>query len=100
MIAMTAYAIFIREETLDPAEMELYAAKATSGAENFSLEVLAAYGGHEVVEGPEVEGVVIIAFPTMEEAKRWYNGPAYQEAVQHRFKGARYHGIFVNGLDA
>jgi uncharacterized protein (DUF1330 family) len=34
----------------------------------------------------------------MEAARRWYDSPAYQDAVQHRFKGAIYRGLIVEGL--
>jgi uncharacterized protein (DUF1330 family) len=95
---MTAYAIFIREETLDPAELDAYAAKLGPVKGKFGQSVLAAYGALEVVEGDPAEGVVIIAFPSFEQARRWYYSPEYQEAVKHRFKGARYRGLLVDGL--
>jgi uncharacterized protein (DUF1330 family) len=34
----------------------------------------------------------------MEAAKAWYNGPAYREVREHRFKGATYHVTLVNGV--
>ena len=46
----------------------------------------------------EVEGVVIASFPTFEEAKAWYESPAYNEAREHRFRGAEYRGLIVEGL--
>ena len=58
---------------------------------------LAAYGRQEVLEGPAPEGVAIAEFPSLEEAKQWYESPAYQAAAQHRFKGAIYRGIIVEG---
>jgi uncharacterized protein (DUF1330 family) len=58
---------------------------------------LAAYGRHDVLEGPEVEGVAIAEFPSLEEAREWYESPAYQQAAKHRFKGAIYRGLVVQG---
>ena len=55
------------------------------------------YGQHEVLEGPEVEGVVILEFPTFEEARDWYNSPLYSEAREHRFKGSKYRAVIVQG---
>jgi len=63
-----------------------------------SFKSLANYGPYEVLEGPGVEGVVILEFPTRAEAKAWYESPAYQKAVQHRFVGADYSAILVEGV--
>jgi len=95
---MAAYGIFIREATLDPAELDAYTPKAQASLAGHTLNVLAAYGRQEVWEGDAVEGVVIVEFPTMEAAKAWYESPAYQEAREHRFRGARYRAILVEGL--
>jgi len=51
-----------------------------------------------VVQGPEIEGMVILEFPTIEAAKAWYNSPAYREAREHRFKGAEYRAVIVQGV--
>jgi uncharacterized protein (DUF1330 family) len=51
-----------------------------------------------VLEGPPVEGVVIAEFPTFEAAKAWYDSPAYTEVRQHRFKGAEYRVVIVEGV--
>jgi uncharacterized protein (DUF1330 family) len=50
------------------------------------------------LEGPEVEGVVVAEFPTLEAARAWYDSPAYQEVAQHRFRGAIYRGLIVEGV--
>ena len=95
---MPAYAIFIREKITDPAEMATYTAKAGPSLAGHDVKVLAAYGRQEVMEGPDVEGVVIAEFPTVEAAKDWYNSPAYREAREHRFRGAVYRAVIVEGL--
>ena len=51
-----------------------------------------------MLEGPDVEGVVIVSFPTFEEARAWYDSPAYRAARAHRFKGADYRGVIVEGV--
>jgi uncharacterized protein (DUF1330 family) len=43
-----------------------------------------------VLEGPTVEGVAILEFASVEEAKAWYFSPAYQEASRHRYLGGDY----------
>jgi len=95
---MAAYLIFTREKTLDLAELEIYWKKIRATFEGYPIKVLAAYGKQEVLEGTPVEGVVIAEFPSIEIAKAWYNSPAYQEAAQHRLKGAVYNGIIVEGV--
>jgi uncharacterized protein (DUF1330 family) len=95
---MPAYLVFLREKTLDQSELETYGSKAPATLEGRPIKVLAAYGSHVTLEGPEVEGVVIAEFPSVEEARAWYDSPAYQDAAQHRFRGAVYRGLIVEGI--
>lgn len=94
---MPAYMIFIREQTLDRTELEAYWAKVASSLEGVPLKVLSAYGPHILLEGPNVEGVVIAEFPSVEAARQWYDSPAYQAAMTHRQRGAIYRGLIVEG---
>jgi uncharacterized protein (DUF1330 family) len=59
---------------------------------------LVAYGAFEVLEGDQIEGAVIARFPSMQEAKDWYFGDAYQQVAQHRKKGSIYQGILIEGI--
>jgi uncharacterized protein (DUF1330 family) len=95
---MAAFMVFIREKTLDQPELEAYWAKIGATLEGRPIKILAAYGRHVTLEGPEVEGVVVAEFPTLEEARAWYDSPAYQEVAQHRFRGAIYRGLIVEGV--
>jgi uncharacterized protein (DUF1330 family) len=95
---VAAFVVFVREKTKDQSEMAAYTPKAQASLAGHAVTVHAACGRHEVLEGPEVEGVAIISFPTFEEAKAWYDSPAYREARDHRFKGADSRGIVVEGL--
>jgi uncharacterized protein (DUF1330 family) len=95
---MATYIVFIRDLTRDQAEMDVYTPKAGASLAGHPIKVLAAYGRQEVIEGPEVEGVVIVEFPSFDEAKAWYDSPAYREAREHRFKGADYRAVIVEGL--
>jgi uncharacterized protein (DUF1330 family) len=94
---MPAYIIFMREKTLDRSELETYWQKTPATLEGQPIKVLAAYGRHVTLEGPDVEGVVVAEFPTLEAARAWYDSPAYQEAAAHRFRGAVYRGLIVEG---
>jgi uncharacterized protein (DUF1330 family) len=95
---MPAFMVFIRETTLDQSELEAYWSKVRATMEGHPIKVLAAYGRHVTLEGPEVEGVVVAEFPSVEEARAWYASPAYQEVAQHRFRGAVYRGLIVEGV--
>ena len=95
---MPAYMVFIREKTLDPSELEAYWSKVRPTLEGRPVKMLAAYGRHVTLEGPEVEGVVVAEFPSVEEARAWYDSPAYQDVARHRFQGAVYRGLIVEGV--
>ena len=95
---MAVYAVFIRERTRDRSELDVYTPKAAASMAGHRMKVLAAYGPQERLEGPEMEGVVIVEFPSMEEARAWYDSPAYREAREHRFRGADYRAFIVEGL--
>jgi uncharacterized protein (DUF1330 family) len=76
----------------------VYDVKVKPTLGTFGMKPRAIYGKHKVLEGAEIEGMVIIEFPTFEEASAWYESPAYQEAREHRFKGAEYRCVIVQGI--
>jgi uncharacterized protein (DUF1330 family) len=96
---MSAYAIFIREHTRNRDEMQNYADMVTPILGSIDATVLAAYGPQQILEGPAHEGVVIVKFSSLEAGRAFYDSPAYQAAVQHRFLGADYRSFLVQGLD-
>lgn len=95
---MTSYIIFTQVQTTDAEELKTYSQAASATMEGHAGTMLALYSRQEVLEGPEVEGVIILAFPSFDEAKAWYDSPAYRAAREHRFKGAEYHVMIVEGL--
>jgi uncharacterized protein (DUF1330 family) len=95
---MVAYVVFTREKMRNPEEYERYREKARPAAEGHPLKPLALYGRCETLEGPAIEGAVVLEFPSIEAAKTYYNSPAYQDAVKHRFLGADYRVFIVEGL--
>jgi uncharacterized protein (DUF1330 family) len=95
---MAVYIVFTRESTRNASELETYSQKVGATLAGHPVTVLAAYGRHEVLEGPEVEGVVILEFPSFDEAKVWYDSPAYRQVREHRFRGAEYRAVIIEGL--
>jgi uncharacterized protein (DUF1330 family) len=95
---MAAYVVFIREETTNKAELEKYRQTAPAAANGHAMTRLAMYGKSEMLEGPAMEAAAILQFPTFDEAKAWYQSPAYQAAVVHRFAGAVYRAFILEGL--
>ena len=64
------------------------------------------YGGRFAVRGGEVETkeggwkparLVVLEFPTMEQAHKWYDSPEYAPALALRLKAATAKLIFVEG---
>jgi uncharacterized protein (DUF1330 family) len=95
---MPAYVI-VETDIHDPEQYEQYKA-ASPGA-------VAAGGGRFVVRGGELvvlEGdwrptrLVMLEFPDLESAKRWYDSETYQEAKKLREGAARLRMVAVEGV--
>jgi uncharacterized protein (DUF1330 family) len=96
---MPAYVLFIREAAIhDQSEMDLYQRLAREVPPDPKLTPLVLYGAMETLEGKSPDGVVLLEFPTVEDAKAWYHSPGYQAAAQHRRKGAEYRAVIVQGM--
>jgi uncharacterized protein (DUF1330 family) len=94
---MTAYVILITDETHDPAGMETYRSLAPKARAD-GVEFVAARGAaFQVLEGHPAEQVVVLRFPDMEAARKWYFSPEYQDAVQHRLRAAKFRTVLVEG---
>jgi uncharacterized protein (DUF1330 family) len=96
---MSAYIVFTRTKTLDQKELEIYWVGIRETLKGHPIEVLVAYGKHEILEGDPVEGIVIAKFPTVKAAKDWYHSEANQSVAKHRQKGAIYQGLIVEGVN-
>jgi uncharacterized protein (DUF1330 family) len=95
---MATYIVFTKESTQDQNELNIYQSKVGETLEGHPVKLLAAYGPQQVLEGPAPEGVVILEFPNTTAARKWYDGPAYQAVARHRFKGATYRAVLVEGV--
>ena len=78
--------------------MAAYSKEVRPTFEGHGAKFLAVYGKHEDLEGAATEGTVIVEFPSTADAKAWYDGPDYRKVREHRFKGANYHVILIEGV--
>lgn len=95
---MSAYVVFIRDRMIDPEEFKIYSQKSAAARGDHPIKAHVFYGAVEVLEGPPVDGVVIVEFPDAAAAHAWYDSPEYQEAKAHRLVGADYRVLIVEGL--
>jgi uncharacterized protein (DUF1330 family) len=74
---------------------------------NIAADSIAHYGGKYLVRGGEVETfegtqrartIVIVAFPSMEQARRWYRSPEYAHALKIRDQALERELILVDGI--
>jgi len=96
---MSAYFLFDNLKVNDPAALEEYKRRAAP--------LIAAYGGRYVVIGGEVELVegswrptfpVMIEFPDIEHARRWYRSAEYRELKGLRLGAVESNGVLLAGL--
>ncbi len=100
---MPAYIIVYRETPVrDPAAIDEYSRRNRENAayfqENFGIRPLVVYGHSEALEGDNPDGIVMMQFPTIEDARNWYHSPAYQEALAFRKDAADWRAVIVEGL--
>jgi uncharacterized protein (DUF1330 family) len=95
---MSAYMVYVRDRILDPVEFKRYEEAAPAASAGHPVTPLAFYGAVETLEGPRVDGAVILEFPTLADAQAAYNSPAYQEALKHRLSGAEYRVFIIEGI--
>jgi uncharacterized protein (DUF1330 family) len=95
---MPAYVISICRGVSDRTRLEQYWAHSRPTFEGFGAKLLAVYTQVKPLEarGP-VEGVVLVEFPSMESATRWYESPAYQEVRKYRIGAAEFEIVLVDG---
>jgi uncharacterized protein (DUF1330 family) len=95
---MPAYVIAICRGVSDRRRLEQYWTHSRPTFKGFDVKLLAVYTRVKSLEARHpVEGVVVIEFPSMEDATRWYESPAYQEVRQYRVGAAEFEIVLVDG---
>jgi uncharacterized protein (DUF1330 family) len=95
---MAAYVIADVDVT-DPAGFAEYRALVPATIEAHGGRYLVRGGAHEVVEGDwQPKRVVVLEFPTLAAAERWYASEEYRHPKALRFRSARTNVVFVEGV--
>lgn len=96
---MAAYCLFDNLEVIDAAKLEEYKTRVAPLVER--------YGGRYVVLGGKVDLVegqwrpafpVMIEFPNLEQAHRWYASDEYAALKALRLAAVRSNAVFMEGL--
>jgi uncharacterized protein (DUF1330 family) len=95
---MAAFIVFLREKTSNADEMETYSKVALPTLVGRPANPRAFYGKLAVLEGPNFEGAVILEFPSMDDARSWYDSPEYQAAAVHRKLGSTFRVFIIEGV--
>jgi uncharacterized protein (DUF1330 family) len=84
----------------DTARFEEYRKLVPATVEKYGGKFLVRGGKFEMLEGEwQPKRVVVLEFPTVEQAKRWYESPEYREPKALRLAAAKSNVILVEGTD-
>jgi uncharacterized protein (DUF1330 family) len=82
----------------DPAAMEEYRKQVPATLTPFGGRFIVRGGAHQTVEGDwKPNRLVVLEFPSMEQAKRWYDSEQYREPKAMRLRAGRTNLVMVDG---
>jgi uncharacterized protein (DUF1330 family) len=83
----------------DPAAMEEYRKLVPATLAKYGGRFVVRGGAHQAVEGDwKPNRLVILEFPSMEQAKRWYDSEEYREPKAMRLRAGRTNLVMVDGI--
>jgi len=95
---MPAYVI-ANVEVTDPAGFEEYRQLVPDTVQKYGGRFLVRGGATETIEGDwQPKRLVVLEFPSLEQARRWYDSEEYRGPKALRFKTARTEVILVEGV--
>jgi uncharacterized protein (DUF1330 family) len=96
---MAAYYLVDVREIKDAARMEIYRARVAPVVEKFGGRYIVRGGPVEVVEGSyQPVFPVMIEFPSLDDARRWYHSEEYRELKQLRLDATVGNAVFMAGV--
>jgi uncharacterized protein (DUF1330 family) len=96
---MTAYLI-VEENVTDPEGFQKYRKGGVATTiQHFGGKIIAAGGTSETLEGDwHPNRLVILAFESVEQAKRWYNSQEYAPLKEIRLKATNSQAVLAQGI--
>ncbi len=96
---MAAYCFFDVLEITDEVKMEQYRAGVFATVEQYGGRYLVIGGKTDLVEGGwRPVFPVLIEFPNLEQAHRWYDSDEYRPLKDLRLAATRGNAVFIEGL--
>jgi uncharacterized protein (DUF1330 family) len=97
---MAAYFV-VDIDVHDPAGMSEYRARVPSTVQKYGGKYLVRGGKWECLEGDwKPRGVVVLEFPSVEQAKRWYESEEYRDLKAARRRASTANIILVEGVES
>jgi uncharacterized protein (DUF1330 family) len=94
-----APAYYISEfELINPEGIRPYSAAVESTFTPFGGRYVVRGGKVASLEGPPAKRVIMIAFPSLEQAQAWYDSPAYRAIMPIRHKSANSRVFIMEGF--
>jgi uncharacterized protein (DUF1330 family) len=83
----------------DPAGFDEYRQRVPATLAAHGGRFLVRGGAHEVVEGSwRPRRLVVLEFPSLAQARRWYDSEEYREPKAMRFRTSKANIVFVEGV--
>jgi uncharacterized protein (DUF1330 family) len=95
---MPAYFI-VDNEVTDPAGFEEYRKQVPGTLEKYGGKILVRGGQMQTLEGDwKPKRIVVTEFPSLEQARRWYDSEEYRPLKALRLRAARGSVVLVEGV--
>ena len=96
---MAAYCVFDVVEVTDGDKMSRYRQEVAATVEKYGGRYVVRGGSFDVVEGDwQPVYPVILEFPSLERAHRWYDSEEYGSLKAMRQEASKANGVFIAGV--
>jgi uncharacterized protein (DUF1330 family) len=96
--APPGYIIYEADAVLDVPNLQKYAEKLPETLAPFDHHYVLRGGKPQALEGEPPQGIVVIAFNSVEKAREWYDSPAYQAIKPIRQGASKGRLLIVEGV--